>query len=371
MLQLDLVVSVFLSNFAHYLHKKTTTLIMEENKDKVIDLTMILPKLFKGWKYYLVAFIATVAFSAAFIFTMPRYYTSKVMLAPESNDPKGNLNSLMNTFGIGGAQTSEDAISPMLYPDLMESRDFIISLFPVQVTTKDQKVSATYYDYLKNHRKTSWYGRFLDSIMADSNQQDSGTPSANGKKYSPSFMLSKEQDAIANLIATNIKYDYDKKNGVVSVTVTDQDPLVCALIADTVSSRLQVFITDYRTKKARRDLQYAERIHATAKAEYEKANAQYAAAADSYWNVVSESAKAHIQKLDNDKNLKFQTLSAVTQKLEASKAKLQEDTPVITMLQSAYVPMKPAGPKRMVLTLILMIVSFVFVTGYLILKKEK
>ena len=42
--------------------------------------------------------------------------------------------------------------------------------------------------------------------------------------------------------------------------------------------------------------------------------------------------------------------------LEAMKAKLQERTPAFTTLKSATVPIKPAGPKRMI-----------FVAGMLIL----
>lgn len=342
---------------------------MEENKEKVLDLTKIIPILFKGWKYYAIAGVCAILFSLAFVFTIPRYYTCKIMLAPEASDSKGGLTSLMSSFGLGNIENSEDAISPMLYPDLMESRDFVVSLFSVNVTTKDNNISTTYYDYLKKHNKGAWYMNLIGALLS-SNEGNANVSSTNAKKFSPSFMLTKEQDEIAQAIGGKIKYDYDKKTGVVSVTVTDQDPLVCALIADTVSSRLQDFITDYRTKKARNDLEYAEKIYAVAKAEYEESNAIYAAAVDGNWDVVNESVKAQIQKLENDKNLKYQTFSAITQKLETSKAKLQEDTPVITVLQGASVPVKPAGPKRVMITLVLFVMISIIVTMYLVVKNK-
>lgn len=342
----------------------------EENKEKVLDLTKILPALLKGWKYYIIAFVGTVLFSLIFVFTIPRYYTCKVMLAPEVTDTKGGLSSLMSSFGLGNLEGSEDAISPMLYPDLMESRDFVVSLFPVQVTTKDNSVSCSYYEYLKDHNKSSWYMEIIGRIKELAKEEATAASAKNKQEYSPSFMLSKEQDEVAQAIGGKIKYDYDKKTGVVSVTVTDQDPLVCALIADTVSHRLQDFIMDYRTKKARNDLDYAEKIYATAKAEYEASNATYAAAVDANWDVVSESTRAQIQKLENDKNLKYQTLSVINQKLQTSRAKLQEDTPVITMLQGASVPVKPAGPKRAIITLGLIIFVFFATTLYIIEKNK-
>lgn len=330
---------------------------MEDNKEKILDLTKIIPLLLRGWKYYVVSFFVVLAFSLAFVFTIPRYYSCKIMLAPESTDMKGGLGSLMSSFGLGELEASEDAISPMLYPDLMESKDFVYSLFPVNIETKDESIQTTYFDYIKNHTKHSWYMYCIGEIGKALAKKESAATGK--KKYSSSFMPSKEENDVAEAIAGKIKYDYDKKTGVISVSVQDQDPLVCALIADTICNRLQTFITDYRTKKARNDLEYSERLYATAKAEYEEANAVYAAAVDDNWDVMNESFKAQIQKLENDRNLKYQTFSAINQKLQTSRAKLQEDTPVITMLQGASVPVKPAGPKRMIITLALLVLAFI------------
>lgn len=189
-----------------------------------------------------------------------------------------------------------------------------------------------------------------------------------GRPISPSFILTESQYNIAGVISGKIQYNYDKKTGVVSVTVNDLDPLVCALIVDTVSNRLQDFIMDYRTKKARNDLAYTQRIYNQTKAEYEESNERYVAAVDANWDIVNETAKARLEALSNDKSLKYQTFSAAAQKLEAAKAKLQEATPVITVLQGASVPQKPAGPKRVFITLALMFLTGFVCTIYLIVK---
>ena len=102
------------------------------------------------------------------------------------------------------------------------------------------------------------------------------------------------------------------------------------------------------------------------KDEYETINERYVAAVDANWDIVNETAKARLEALSNDKTLKYQTFSAAAQKLEAAKAKLQEATPVITILQGASVPQKPAGPKRMFITLGLMFLACFGCTIYLI-----
>lgn len=346
---------------------------MEDKKDNILDLTVIVPMLLKRWKLYALCIAGVIVFSLVFVFTIPRYYACKVMLAPEATNNNSGLNSLMNSFGLGDMETTDDAISPKLYPDLMTSNDFIVSMFPVEITTKDGELTTTYYDYLLHYNKNSWYGELLGNLAETLKSKDNEKciSELKGKSFPTAFLLTDEQHDIANLITNKIQYDYDKKTGVISVTVKDQDPLVCALIADTVSSRLQDFIMDYRTKKARNDLEYAQRIYAQTKADYEESNERYVAAVDANWDIVNETAKARLEALSNEKTLKYQTFSTVTQKLEGAKAKLQEATPVITVLQGSSVPQKPAGPKRLIITLVLMFLACFVCTAYLIVKSKE
>lgn len=52
------------------------------------------------------------------------------------------LSSLASSFGVNlSSGMSTDAISPLLYPDLMASTDFVVSLFPVKITTEDGELS--------------------------------------------------------------------------------------------------------------------------------------------------------------------------------------------------------------------------------------
>ena len=46
--------------------------------------------------------------------------------------------------------------------------------------------------------------------------------------------------------------------------------------------------------------------------------------------------------------LKYNVYTALNTRQEAAMAKLQENTPVFTTLTNATVPVKPAGPKRMI-----------------------
>ena len=55
--------------------------------------------------------------------------------------------------------------------------------------------------------------------------------------------------------------------------------------------------------------------------------------------------------------LKFNAYSALSTQLQNAQAKLQEHTPSFTIVQSASVPVKPAGPKRMAFVFIVVFLS--------------
>jgi uncharacterized protein involved in exopolysaccharide biosynthesis len=56
--------------------------------------------------------------------------------------------------------------------------------------------------------------------------------------------------------------------------------------------------------------------------------------------------------------------------MQAARAKLQEATPAFTVIETASVPIKPAGPKRMIISIAMMILSFFVLSGWYIIKAK-
>ena len=104
------------------------------------------------------------------------------------------------------------------------------------------------------------------------------------------------------------------------------------------------------------------------KNEYDKALDRYASSADSYTNSILTIYKAKVERLENDMQAKYNVYTAMNTQLQAARAKLQEATPAFTVIEGASVPMKPAGPKRMLISIAMMIFSFFVLSGYLLLK---
>ena len=352
---------------------------MEENKitnqefleeESSIDFGKIFKDLLKHKLLYAKVLPIAFVIAAIYALSLPNYYSCTVKLAPElggSAKSTGGLASLASSFGIslGSAQQGADAINPMLYPDLMNSVDFKTSLFEIPVTREEDNKTFTYYDYLMNEQKAPWWSAGMKAFFSlfSSKKDDQKT------KVNP-FRLTKKQADIVKDIDKNVVCDVDKKTMVITIDVTDQDALICATLADSVKNRLQKFITDYRTSKARVDLEYNKKVLSEAMAKYEEAREKYARFSDSHRDVSSQSAQTKMADLQSEMQLHQQIMQQVVAQMQQADMKVQEETPAFTTLQSATVPVVKAGPKRAQMCLIFLFLAFLGTTVWILYKED-
>ena len=338
---------------------------LTDAEEASIDFKAMFGALKKYWKSYAIGLPVALIIGVVYAKSLPAYYECQVTLAPElssAGSSSGSLNSLASSFGvkIGSSSGKDmDAITPNLYPDLMNSVDFKGSLFDIKVHRKNSNKVMTYYDYLRYYQQTPWWNRLF-----------AGTDTIKAEKLN-TFMLTKQQAAVMRAIQQNVTCDVDSKTGVISISVTDQDPLIAATMADSVQSRLQEFITKYRTNKARHALESTKRLCMEAKQRYEKARQLYGAFSDSNQDLILESVRSKQQDLENDMQLQFNTYNSLAANLQSAYAKVQEVTPAFTTLQSATVPLKKAGPHGSRIVLAFLFVAFLGVTIHALWKEKQ
>ncbi|MDE6397380.1 MAG: chain-length determining protein, partial [Muribaculaceae bacterium] len=139
------------------------------------------------------------------------------------------------------------------------------------------------------------------------------------------------------------------------IDVMMQDPRVAASLSDTVVSRLQEYITDYRTNKARKDLEYAEKLNKEAKVAYHEAQQKYADYIDKNQGIAFRSAQITRERLENEAALAFNLYNQTAQQVQRAQAKVQEMKPICAVLTPATVPVKPSSPRK-----VLILVGYTF-----------
>lgn len=358
--------------------KNNQELIEEEAS---IDFGKIFKDLLKHKRLYYKVLPITFVIAAFLTLSLPNYYNCTVKLSPElsgGSSSKSSLAALASSFGVnlGSALgNTTEALFPTLYPDLMNSVDFKTSLFQIPVTIEGDKDKGeadrtmSYYDYLENEQKRPWWGgavklsvEWLVSFFKDKEPEDTNC-------IDP-FRLTKKQTEIVKAIDKKIVCDVDKKTMMITIDVTDQNALICATMADSVKTRLQKFITDYRTSKARVDLEYNKKLYSEVKAKYEQARQRYAAFSDSHRSTSSQSAQTKVAELQNEMQMQQQIYQQVVAQLQQAEMKVQEETPAFTTLQSATVPVKKAGPKRGMMCLVFLFLAFLGTTGWILYKED-
>lgn len=326
---------------------------MNEQKKDVIDLTEVWKLLKTKKKVFFIVLPIVFVLSCLYIFPQPRYYRCSVKLAPEatSENVAGGLSSLASQFGVNLSGATQDAIYPLLYPDVVSSNEFVIGLLGINVKSVDGLVNTDYYNYMSKLQKknpiTAPVKKVTRSIGKLFASKDQPGPPSKGSGMS-AFRMSKKDSELLDQIKSNISCDVDKKTEVITIKVEDQDPLVCATMADSVRNHLQTFITKYRTNKARVDVEHYEKLAKQSKREYEYCVREYSAYCDANQDVMLQSFISKRDELENEMQLKFNAYNAMRTQLEAMRVKLQEKTPAFTTIESATVPVKPAGPKRII-----------------------
>lgn len=305
----------------------------------------------------------------------PKQYTVSITLSPEMGSGKSGsgLASMAASF-LGGSigSDSPDALNATLAPDIVASTPFLMELFDARVVSQDKQIDTTFTAYL-DEQKSSWMGYVLKAP----GMAISGIKSLFSEKKEKTATIQKgaielnEKDAAKlGSLRQAITVEADKKTAITTLSVTLQDPKVTATIADSVVSKLQQYITAYRTSKAKEDCQYLEKLYKERQQEYYDAQQRYARYVDANSNVVFQSTLAERERLQNDMNLAYQVYSQEAQLLQVARAKVQEEKPVFAVVEPAVVPLNPSGTSRKVIVLGFLFLAVAFTGAWELLGKK-
>ena len=240
----------------------------QEEDEMEIDLMEYARKLWAARKLLLkVAGIAVIV-GVVIALTTPKQYTASVTLAPEaSKGGGGGLSGIASMLGVGGMSmgSDADALNIQLYPNIVASTPFILDLMDTPVKTIDEEQpDTTLVGYLKEYTSSSLMStvmslpfKAIGGIMSLFKSEEEKV----GKEVINPFHLTQEQAGTVAGLKGMIIANVDKKTGVTTVSVTMQDPLVAAMITDTVVVKLKEHITKYRVSKAEDDCKYWEELY--------------------------------------------------------------------------------------------------------------
>lgn len=347
-------------------NKEYTNIPQHQEEDKLeINLMEYARKLWKAKKLLLkVAGIAAIV-GVIIAISIPKEYTASVTFSPESGkSSSSNLSGMAAMLGIGNINMGGDAnaLNISMTSDIVTSTPFILELFNTQVKTLDGKQDTTIIAYLETE-STPWWnsikslpGKAIGGVMSLFSSNDEETEE---KPIDP-FQLTPQQLGQVGAIKSIITAEADKKTGMTQLSVTLQDPMVAAIMVDTVLVKLQKYITKYKTSKAQENYDELKLFYEQSKETYHKAQEEYAKYSDANKNVILQSVRIEQERLQNEQNLAYQIYNQYATQLQLARTKLQEEKPAFAILEPASVPLHPSGTSRKI---ILVGIIFLAVAG--------
>ena len=357
--------------------KETKQLQNTHNDDEIeIDLMDLLRKVIGIRKKIYKATGIGLLIGIIVAISIPKQYTVEVSLSPEiGNNKGGGLSGLAASFLGSGVPMGDgtDALNASLSADIVSSTPFLLELSAMEIPVTKNKV-MTLNTYLDEETSPWWSyvigfpGMVIDGVKSLFTEKDEIT--SFGKANQGTIELSKMESMKIEILKKMITASVDKKTSMTSVAVTLQNPRVAAVVADSVVKKLQKYIIDYRTFKAKEDCLYLEKLFKERQQEYYATQKKYADYLDSHDNIILQSVRTEQERLQNDMSLAYQVYSQVASQLQVARAKVQEEKPVFAVVEPAVVPLEPSGTSRKVYVLAFIFLSVCIVISWNLFGKD-
>ncbi|MFP4287907.1 MAG: Wzz/FepE/Etk N-terminal domain-containing protein [Bacteroidales bacterium] len=345
-----------------------------QNNSDEIDLIEVIRHIWDGRWLIVKVTLAFMVLGLVIAFTTTEQFKSEARLLPEVSENGGGASSLLRQFGgMGGLNLpiddGADAIRPELYPDVLKSTPFFVHLMeqPVTLHQGSERTEVTVFNYLDEHMGGGGFLSFVKKYtiglpgtimkaIRGSKTEETSSPTVPGEIPHMTQAHFEASKSLRDRISASI----DQRSGVISISSEFPDRRVAAQIAQYAVEYLTDYITDYRIQKAQKDLEFVKERYEEKKQEFHQAQLALARFRDANRNIVSAAAQTEEQRLQDQYNLAFNVYNGLAQQLEQARIKVQEETPVIKVLEPVSVAVERSKPKRG-----LVLIIAIFLGGFL------
>lgn len=330
-----------------------------ESSEKEIDLGAVWKELKRNRRSLLKWGLIGVVVGLVVAFSLPKEYEAKMVVAPEGTaqggaaSQMGGLASMMGISGLGSS--GQQGIDVTVYPEVVKSSPFLSSFLMLAVPYEGAEI--TLFNYLTEHQESPWWG-YVFSFPGSVLELFSSAPEVAGVGDGGKMPLA-EQVGFEQALSGRLAVVTDAKTKLLTLSVRMQDPEIALLVADSMYVILERYMTQYHTAKARKDLMMSKEKLAGARAAFYATDSLYARSIDQNQNLISKSAQLKIERNKNERDIAYSIYQQVATQVELNRIKLQETTPIATVIEPARRPLTPHSPNKK-----LILIGFIFLAVF-------
>lgn len=330
-------------------------------EDEEIDISAYIIRMWEKRRVILIIACVCLVLGIISALSKPGVYSAQSVFVPQvstSSKSSGRLRGLASMMGLNlGSMEQTSILSPMVYPNILNNvdlqKELIYSKYDFDGVDAD---SVTFYDYYfdPKYKKSNIisvvkkYTIGLPSLIIGLFKKESKDFISSGDSSSYIVLTNKEARCI-KMLKSKISLSIDSKNGYLTLTAKMPSAVSSAQLAMYTQNLLQKYITEFRVKKAKEQLNYINGRYKEAKKDYEEKQEAYAKFQDANRGLSTAVAQARGQRLEDEYNLANTLYTQLaTQKIQAE-MQVKEDTPVLTIIEPVLVPNGKSGPRKRII----------------------
>ncbi len=277
----------------------------------------------KFWLIVSITFVLT-ALSIVFVLVVePRYQAVAVVFpnTEQSFDRFSGITSLVGMMGMN--KGSEGIYSTYYYPTLVKSFSLVDNVLDSEIQIDDFK--GTVYDYLKEYQQ-----------------------------------IEKRHEAVTYIQeATHSENDFD--SGIFKLQVETSSPILAKILANLLIDKLDEFNTRNRSHAVAKTMSHLTQRIDDAKKQFEADQEEYLDFVTRHQtNNLSPAAESKLAQLNSKREISKDIYINLLRQRELNEIEITKNYPVLTVIDSAQVPIEKSFPKRKQIVIFTFMLSFLF-----------
>jgi uncharacterized protein involved in exopolysaccharide biosynthesis len=169
---------------------------------------------------------------------------------------------------------------------------------------------------------------------------------------------------LVGTLGSRLTVAMDRKTSILTITGTMPDPYAAADLVRVSSERLMERLIAYESRKAQEQVRFVTAQYRLAETRYARTERALAAFMDRNRTLLSATSQIERDRLRRDHDLAFELYQQLSRELEQARLKMNQDTPVFTVLEQVTVPNGRSSPPRARLLVTSLLVGLLVGIGY-------
>jgi len=340
-------------------------------EDDSIDLVALVKSIWTERRFVLKVSLGFAVLGLLVGFLTPKTFTATSTFVPQTADAKssGSLGGLAALAGINlNAGTGGADIPAALYPKVLASVPFKQEILSTSIVFESD--TLTFKQYLLNQSpgvlsSIKKYTIGLPGLLLTSLRE----PDLVMQAPKELIELSEEDFELIKYLENLVSIETNEKEGYISLSIVDNNPLIAAQIAKATELALQKRIIDYKIENARSLYEFTSEQFNAKQKEFYALQDELAEFTDRNRNISSAQFQNQKLRLEAQYSIVNAVYTELAKQKEQAAIQVSKDTPIFSVIDPVVVPKEKTSPKRGLLLVIYTFLGVVLSIGYVLVKE--